>query len=189
MSKIEKTRENTAVSYVAFLRGINNIGSKTVKMNEVKRIFEAAGFKNVKTVLASGNIVFETSISETDSIIIKTERQLEKKLGYKVNVALRTLDELHLLVNSNPFSQIRITPKTKLFLTFLTEKPIIRLKIPYQSPENDFTIMRIAGNEVYSVVNLLPNRRPYRIISFLEKEFGKKITNRNWNTILKIVNT
>ena len=37
MSKIEKTRENTAVSYVAFLRGINNIGSKTVKMNECEK--------------------------------------------------------------------------------------------------------------------------------------------------------
>ena len=48
--------------------------------------------------------------------------------------------------------------------------------------------MRIAGNEIYSVVNLLPNKRPYRIISFLEKEFGNKITNRNWNTILKTVN-
>lgn len=189
MSKKEKTEEITATSYVAFLRGINNIGSKTVKMDELKRIFEATGFKNVKTILASGNIVFKTTIPKISTIITKTETQLEKELGYKVNIVLRTLDELRLLVKSNPFNQIKITPQTKLFLTFLSEKPISGLKLPYRSPDNDFIIMGIIGNEIYSVVNLLPNKRPYRIISFLEKEFGNKITNRNWSTILKIVNT
>lgn len=184
----QRTREITATSYVAFLRGINNIGSKTVKMDELKRIFEATGLQNVRTILASGNIVFETTISETHTIITETERQLEKKLGYKVSVVLRTLDELHLLVKSNPFNQIKITPRTKLLLTFLSEKPMSRLKVPYKSKDNDFIIMRIIGNEIYSVVNLLPNKRPYRIISFLEKEFGNRITNRNWSTILKIVN-
>ena len=188
MNKKEKTRGTNTISYVAFLRGINNIGSKTVKMDELKRIFEATGFQNVKTILASGNIVFETAMSETSTIIKGTERQLEKKLGYKVRVVLRTLDELHLLVKSNPFSQIKITPRTKLLMTFLSEKPMSRLKVPYKSPDKDFTVIQIIGNEIYSVVNLLPDKRPYRIISFLEKEFGNKITNRNWTTILKIVN-
>ena len=113
---------------------------------------------------------------------------MKKNLGYKVNVVLRTLDELHLLVKSNPFLKIKITPQTKLFLTFLSEKPTSKLKVPYKPPDNDFIIMRITGNTIYSVVNLLPDKRPYRIISFLAKEFGNKITNRNWNTILKIVN-
>jgi len=188
MNKRGIIRETTATAYVAFLRGINNIGSKTVKMDLLKRVFEAVGFQNVKTILASGNIVFETTISETHTIVTKVERQLKKNLGYKVTVVLRTLDELHLLVKSNPFSQIKITPKTKLFLTFLSEKPTGKLKVPYKSPDNDFIIIQITGNEVYSVVNLLPDKRPYRVISFLEKEFGNKITNRNWNTILKIVN-
>jgi uncharacterized protein (DUF1697 family) len=183
-----KTGEISATSYVAFLRGINNIGSKTVKMDELKRIFESTGFKNVKTILASGNIVFQTAISEPSTIVTKTEKQLEKRLGYKVNTVLRTLDELRLLVKSNPFNQIKITSQTKLFLTFLSEKPASGLKLPYKSPDNDFIIMGIVGNEIYSVVNLLPNKRPYRIIGFLEKEFGNKITNRNWSTILKIVN-
>lgn len=188
MNKKAKTRGTVATSYVAFLRGINNIGRKTVKMEELKHIFEINGFQNVKTILASGNIVFETPIQDTSILITETEKQLEKNLGYKVNIVLRTLDELHLLVKSNPFKQIKLTPRTKLLLTFSPEMSISRLKIPYKSPDKDFTILQIAGNDIYSVVNLLPNKRPYRIISFLEKEFGKKITTRNWNTIVKIVN-
>jgi len=188
MSKKEKSRSNTLTSYVAFLRGINNIGRKTVQMHELKRIFETNGFQNVKTILASGNIIFETTMSETSTLITEIQEQLEKKLGYKVKIILRTLSELRSLVKLNPFSKIKITPETKLLLTFLSEKPISSLKAPYKSPDNDFMIIRIIGNEIYSVVYLLPNKRPYRILSFLEKEFGDRITNRNWNTILKIVN-
>ena len=188
MSRRKKTEEITATSYVAFLRGVNNIGRKTIKMDELRRIFEATGFQNVKSILASGNIIFETTMSKTYTIITKLERQLEKRLGYKVSVVLRTLDELHLLVASKPFSQVKITSRTKLLLTFLSEKPMSGLKLPYKSPDNDFIIMRIIGNEIYSVVNLLPNKRPYRVISFLEKEFGNRITNRNWSTIIRIVN-
>jgi uncharacterized protein (DUF1697 family) len=50
MKKIEMGQGNTMTSYVAFLRGINNIGCKTVKMVELKRAFEANGFHNVKTI-------------------------------------------------------------------------------------------------------------------------------------------
>jgi uncharacterized protein (DUF1697 family) len=188
MIKKEKPRGNTVTSYVAFLRGINNIGRKTMKMDELKHIFEKSGFQNLKTIMASGNIVFETTMSETSTLIPEIEKQLEKKLGYKVNVVLRTLSELKLLVKLNPFGKIKITPGTKLLLTFLSEKPTSRLKVPYKSPDNDFILIRITGNEIYSVVYLLPNKRPYRIISFLEKEFGNRITNRNWSTILKMVN-
>jgi uncharacterized protein (DUF1697 family) len=189
MSKRKKIRRVTAISYVAFLRGINNIGRKKVKMDELKRIFETIGFNNIKTILASGNIIFDTTMTETSTLVTEIEKQLEINLGYKVNVVLRTLDELHLLVKSNPFSRIKITPRTKLLLTLLSEKPMSRLKVPYKSPDNDFIIIQITSNEIYSVVNLLPNKRPYRIISFLEKEFGNRITNRNWNTILKIINS
>ena len=181
-------REVTVTSYVAFLRGINNIGRKTVKMVELKRIFEGIGLQNVKTILASGNIVFETTISDSATLITEIEKQLENKLGYKVSITLRKLDELRLIVKSKPFKQIKITPQTKLLLTFLSEKPISKLKIPYKSPDMDFTLIRLTDNEIYSVVNLLPNKRPYRIIGFLEKQFGNKITNRNWNTVLKIAN-
>jgi len=176
------------MTYAAFLRGVNNIGSKTVKMDELKYIFEAIGLRNVRSILASGNIIFETTIQDRQTIVTKIERQLAKKLGYEVKAVVRNVDELHSIIKSNPFGQIKLTSRTKLFLTFLSEKPNSKLKIPYESVDNDFIILRIASNEIYSVVKLLPNKRPYRIISFLEKEFGKNITNRSWKTILKTVN-
>ena len=158
-------------------------------MVELKNMFEAIGFNNVRSVLASGNIIFETNISDTYTVVKKIEGQLAKKLGYEVKVVVRTADELQSLIKSNPFGEIKLTPRTKLFLTFLSDTPKSSIKIPHKSADNDFIILRMTGNEIYSVVRLLPGIRPYRIISFLEKEFGKNITNRSWETILKTANT
>lgn len=183
--KSKTENENNQESYVAFLRGINNIGSKTIKMVELKNIFESLGLNNVKTISASGNVLFATTKTEIFTLSQSIESNLENKLGYKVSVVLRTLPELEELVRSKPFKQVNITPQTKLLLTFLSEQPKKELKTPFESPEKDFKILRVTDNEVHSVVTLMPNKRPYRIIPFLEKEFGNKITTRNWNTIVK----
>jgi len=184
-TKPKTANSNKQESYVAFLRGINNIGSKTIKMGELKRIFESSGMNNVKTIMASGNVIFTTTKAEQFSLAESIERNLENKLGYKVYVVLRTLTEIEELVNSKPFKQIIITPQTKLYLTFLSEKPNSKIKAPFESHEKDFKILRVTDKEIQSVVTLLPNKRPGAIMSFLEKEFGKKITTRNWNTVVK----
>jgi uncharacterized protein (DUF1697 family) len=47
-------------SYVAMLRGINVSGTKPVKMERLRALFEALGFTNIRTYLQSGNVVFDT---------------------------------------------------------------------------------------------------------------------------------
>jgi uncharacterized protein (DUF1697 family) len=74
-----------------------------------------------------------------------------------------------------------------LYVTFLTEKHQSSLKIPYESPDKNLKIIRATASEVCSVVTLSPNTGTVDLMSFLEKEFGRKITTRNWNTIGKIL--
>ena len=52
--------EGIMTKYIAFLRGINSGGNQTVRMEVLRKTFEDLGFENVKTVLASGNVIFET---------------------------------------------------------------------------------------------------------------------------------
>jgi uncharacterized protein (DUF1697 family) len=167
-AKANATSPKRQESYLAFLRGINNIGSKTIKMDELKKIFETSGMTNVKTVSASGNVIFSTTKTELLYIVKNLENNLANKLGYKVSVLLRTKTEIEELVISNPFKQITITPKTKLYVTFISEKPKKKLKTPFESPDKDFKILRVTNNEIHSVVTLLPNKRPGAIMSFLE---------------------
>ena len=170
--------------YVALLRGINVGGNKKVPMAELKKVLEKGGLKNVKTILASGNVVFESGlkISELSSVISSV---IEKAFGFPVPVLLRTHREIKDLISLNPFNGIKVTPKTRLYVTFLSGKPKDVIPSRYTSPDKSFRIISSPDKAVFSVLDLTVSNTP-EAMNALEKMYGKNITTRNWNTILKI---
>src|SRR5690606_21741537 len=74
----------------AFLRGIN-LGKRQMKMAELKSCLEAAGFSEVKTILASGNVRLEADGPEA-ALREKLERTISEKFGFGVGVVLRSED-------------------------------------------------------------------------------------------------
>lgn len=173
-------------SYIAFLRGINVGGNKRVGMERLRKAVESLGFQNVRTLLASGNILFETRASDARAVRETIEQKIKQAFGLEVNVVLRTPRDIQKLLDANPFENIRVTPYTRLFVTFLSEKPRTALKIPYQSPDKSFRILRLIGWDVCSVLTLGPQwGRNLRQMDILEKEFGKRITTRSWSTVQK----
>jgi len=177
------------IKYAAFLRGINVGGHKPVAMEKLKKAFESLRFKNVRTLLASGNVVFETQSLSTAFLEQKIEENFKKTFGHEIGVLVRTMEELQRLNESQPFKGIDITPKTRLYVTFLSEKAKSSLKIPYTSPDKSFRILRASTREVCSVLILSPTSRSVDVMNILEKEFGHKITTRNWNTIIRVLKT
>jgi uncharacterized protein (DUF1697 family) len=182
-------RDDKQSAYAAFLRGINNLGQKPVKMDELKKAFESLGLKNVKTLLASGNVVFDSPNSSPSALAKTIEEKLKKKLGHEIVVLIREIGELKRLAEINPFKGIKLTPQTRLYVTFLSEKPKGGLKIPYESPDKSFKLLRATESEVFSVVTLSQNSGTTDLMGFLEKQFGRKITTRNWNTIERVLGT
>lgn len=172
--------------FVAFLRGINVGGNTKVKMEELRSVFEELGFTNVKTLLNSGNVIFEGPDIDLDKLREKIEELLEKKFGRKIGVLLRTSEQIRKLVSSDPFNNIHLTPEIRLYITFLSEKPISTLKIPYNSAENDIRILSVSGEDVVSVITLSTQKNTTDLMKIIEKEFGKNVTTRSWNTILRI---
>jgi uncharacterized protein (DUF1697 family) len=175
------------VKYVAFLRGINVGGHKAVKMEELKKAFAALGFDDVKTLLASGNVLFAAPPASEGALAKKIEKKLETAFGHEIGVLVRKVEGLQRLAEANPFAGVKVTPQTRLYVTFLTEKPKSGLKIPPESPDKNFKILRATESEVCSVLTLSPNSRTVDLMSMIEKEFGRKVTTRNWNTINKIL--
>ena len=113
--------------YVALLRGINVGGHKPIKMEELKKTFELLGFQNVKTLLASGNVIFEISNASTDGLVKKIEGGLKKTFGHTVGILIRTIDEIKNLVDANPFKNTVVNSQTRLYVTFLSEKSSLGL--------------------------------------------------------------
>jgi uncharacterized protein (DUF1697 family) len=169
--------------YVAFLRGINVGGRKSVRMADLRAAFEAMGFEGVRTVQASGNVIFEAD-GEVGSgaLAARIESELEHVLGYSVGVAVRTLADVERLVASDPFQGVIVNPETRLYVTFLSH--------PGGSPDaadGNLRLVAITAGEVLTAITLAPRWGTTDLMAWLEKEFGRDVTTRNWNTIAKIV--
>lgn len=168
---------------VIFLRGIN-IGGKHVKMDLVKKIFEEQGFTNVKTILASGNVILESENKNINDIKIKIEKILTAAFPLSMQVIILSSTKMKNIYNQNPFKNISKTNETKFYISFFQGKPAIKIKFPFKM--ENFSILTSSNNCVYSIVTLTKNFGTVDAMEILERKFGKNITTRNWNTIEKI---
>lgn len=188
------------MKYVAFMRGLN-VGGHQVKMTDLKSLFESIGFQNVKTLLASGNVIFETDSSNIQSRI---EESFQKKYGYESRTIIRSIAEIERLIKLDPFKDINVTKNTRLYITFLNHRSDSpdyvhagrhgvktpsgkNFKIPYTSPDGTFKILHLSDSELSSTLELKDGKGTVDYMSVIEKEFGKDVTTRNWNTILRIM--
>jgi len=110
--------------YVAFIRGV---GPENPNMHrrKLKEFFEKLGFKNVKTLLSSGNVLFESDKEDRNSFENLIEANLPKLLGFSRVTIVRSYNELKKMFASDPFKGVEDTPTSRLNVTFLkTDKEI-----------------------------------------------------------------
>ena len=173
------------MKYVAFLRAVN-VGGRIVKMERLRKIFEELKFKNVKTFIQSGNVIFETEEKNKDILIKKIEKKLKVSLGYEVLVMLRKDKELKNIVKNNPFKEEKLDENTRVYIAFLYNKPGKEVKSTIPSLNNKNGAFHLKGNEVYCKVRREEKKHSYFSILLLEKKLGIPLTTRNQTTVNKI---
>jgi uncharacterized protein (DUF1697 family) len=100
---------------VAFLRGINNIGtSKRVSMTELRRVFERLGFRDVRTLMNSGNVVFSSPTARHTVVLARIKKELPPKLGFTPLVMVLSGGDVMRTVKDNPFARIANDPSRLL---------------------------------------------------------------------------
>jgi len=170
--------------YAAFLRGVN-LGKRTVKSAELKAAFEAMGLGNVKTLLASGNVLFDAKASNT--LKGKIEAGLKEAFGFEIGTVLRSVDELATMVAADPFKR-QEGDDAKLHV-MLFDAPV-PASLQARSVPGDFDIVDVAGREIFITFYRKPDGTYSGNSAFdLEKRLpnGTLVTSRNWNTILKAI--
>jgi uncharacterized protein (DUF1697 family) len=167
-------------TYAAFLRGVSPLNAK---MSELKKCFEAAGFTNVKTILGSGNVVFEARSKSRSALERQLEAAMDEDLGRVFATTVRSIDELAALVASDPYKAFKLAPNSKRVVTLLHAKPKSRLKLPIEL--DDARILCLQGTEMFSVY--VPSPKGPVFMNLIEKTFGKDLTTRTWDTIGKVV--
>jgi len=177
----------SVVPYAAFLRGINVGGHKPIKMDVLRAAFVGMGFQKVNTVLVSGNVLFESRAEKAEAIAAKLGEGLKKVFGHEIGVMVRPVAELRKLAARNPFKDVKLTPQTRLYVTFLSEKPTPGQKASLQAAGKELKFLRVTDGEVCSGIEISPQRHTTDLMDQLEKELSRKVTTRNWNTVVRVL--
>jgi uncharacterized protein (DUF1697 family) len=162
--------------YVAFLRGVMPMNCK---MPALKRCIERAGFSNVTTVIASGNVVFDARARSEAALARACEAAMQKDLGRTFDTIIRPVSYLVELLEDDPWSAHGIAENAKRNITFLREPLVTPPKLPIE--REGMSIVATNRREVFSAY--LPTPTAASFMALLEQTFGKGITTRTVNTV------
>jgi uncharacterized protein (DUF1697 family) len=165
--------------YAAFLRGVSPMNAK---MPALKRAFEAAGFTEVKTVLSSGNVVFDARRASDSALQRRAESAMREQLGQAFLTIVRPVEVLQEMLVSDPYRAFRLNPAAKRIVTFLREAPTSRLALPMEV--SGARLLALHGREVFSAY--VPSPKGAVFMTVIERAFGKDVTTRTWDTVRKV---
>ena len=174
------------MKYVAFLRAIN-VGGHTVKMDQLRSLFESIGFANVETFIASGNVIFDSKTKSTAALEEKIEKQLQAALGYEVKTFLRTLDEIADVTRDESFRTSELeAPGNILYIGFMSTTPELAAIKKLSSLVDEVNDFRVREREVYWLRRTQVGESQYSG-GIIEKTLKTPVTFRNLTTVRKIL--
>lgn len=176
--------------YVSMLRAVNVGGSSRIKMDALQRVYESLGFADVRTLLQSGNVLFRSTLVDRERLIKRIMQELERQLDLRIEVVLRTLAEVESIVERGPVLSGR-ADSSKLLVMFLSAVPsaaaqaaLLKWHKSKELPE----MLELRGPEIYLYY---PNGvgRSKLTNAVIEDKLDTSGTARNWNTLVKLVET
>ena len=171
--------------HVAFLRAINVGGRGVVKMTDLQQAFVAAGAKNARTIIASGNVVFEAPAA-LGSLGKRIPQKVKALLGADPVIVFRTLAYLQRLVDAAPFADLVNDRKVKLYVAFLAGKPKRQPRFPITIPKEVIEVRGLHEQDALIVSRQKPNGFYGFPGLWTEQELGVASTARNWSTVTRI---
>ena len=167
--------------YAAFLRGVN-VGGVNLKMADVAKALTDAGFADVRTILASGNVLLE-SRSKVAAVRTTAEAALREAFGYDAWVLAYDIDTVAAISDAYPFE--RDVPDTHSYVTFVSDPDVLD-ELAALKPGPDERIERGEGVIYWQVP------RSKSLASAMGETMGKKrykssTTTRNLRTLDKVL--
>jgi uncharacterized protein (DUF1697 family) len=160
--------------FVLLLRAVNVGGTGKLPMGDLKRLSEKGGFRNVRTYIASGNVVAERAGAESEAKAA-LESELKAYAGKPVGVIVRTAAEMAKVVASNPFPDRSASQTVAIFLDHAPPAEALR-NITGQANEE----FHSSAREIYIHYPDGIGRSKLRIPA------ARDGTGRNMNTVAKL---
>lgn len=170
---------------ICMLRGVNLGGHNRIGMDALREICLSLKLRSPQTYIQSGNVVFGTAERDPGKLVPRIESCIEKQLGFRPSVILRTASEMREVVARNPFATRPGLDPSKLNVSFLAEAPSAeirdRLLAITVGPEE----LRHSGRELY--IYFPDGMGRSKLPPALDRTLKAPATVRNWNTVTKLL--
>ncbi len=172
-------------TYLALLRGINVGGKNKLPMDRLRDLFVAAGCRDVRTYIQSGNVIFKADPTVVAVLPGVIAARIAESFGYRVPVIVRTTAQLDDVIQHNPFVA-EGTDADTLHVFFLADLPHPRNVAdldPDRSPPDTFVVR---GQDVYL---RLPHgmARTKLTNAYFDARLATTSTGRNWRTVTALL--
>jgi uncharacterized protein (DUF1697 family) len=170
---------------ISMLRGVNVGGHNKIKMDALRTLYESLGLRDPQTFIQSGNVIFRTEERDLVRLARRIEDTIERRVGFRPSVIVRTTSELRDVIARNPFAKRRGLDPRKLVVSFLVSDPgpeardkVLRIK---PDPEE----LRIDGRELY--VYYPHGMGQSKLPPVLDRTLKTPATARNWNSVTRML--
>jgi uncharacterized protein (DUF1697 family) len=172
--------------FISMLRAVNVGGRNLIRMDALRKLYEALQLRDVATYVQSGNVVFRSSEHDSVRLAIRIEGAIERSFGIRPVVILRTASELRSVVACNPFAARPDLDPRRLLVTFLAVNPAVEACAKALALQTAPEELHIIGSELFTY---FPNGFSQSKLSMAAVDRALRIsgTGRNWNTVTKLL--
>jgi len=172
------------MTYLALLRGINVGGANKVAMAKLKLLFEQLKFKNVTTFIASGNVVFISTVTDRTKLTDIIEAAIKKEFGFPIKVLVRTIPEIQRIIKVLPASWVndKDIKCDVMFLWKEIDNPAILKQLPFNKEIED--VKYVSGAVLWRIDRAHASKS--RMFKIVKTQLYQSMTIRNPNTVRKL---
>ena len=173
-------------TFIAFLRGINVAGQKKMPMAEVRKMMTDAKFKDVKTYIQSGNIVFKSEKASKEELEGMIHLAIEKTFGFDVPVLVKSVSEIRDILNQNPFDNKEDLAENRIYFVLLQNAPNLELVKAFEEIDYPNEIFSVVENCVYLCCKNGYGKAKLNN-NLIERKLQVNTTARNYRTMNKLL--
>jgi uncharacterized protein (DUF1697 family) len=172
-----------ATRLVALLRGVNVGKGNRIAMADLRKLLEDLGSREVRTLLNSGNAVFDGTSARAGDAAARMEKSLAEKLDMPVRVVVLTAAEMYRVVAENPLGKIAVNPSRLVVAV-------------WGAPSDRAKVASLATQAWGAEVLGIGSRAAYlwcpegifvsKLSKAVNNSLGDSVTSRNWATMLKL---
>ena len=170
---------------IGLLRGVNVGGHNKISMEDLRAICVSLRHRTPTTYIQSGSVVFGTAETDMAKLANRLESAIEKRLGFRPTVMLRTVADMREVVARNPFAGRAGFEPAKLYVFFLPDAPsaevLTKLATINVGPEK----IRPLGREIH--IYFPDGMGQSKLPPVLDRTLKMPATARNWNTVNKLL--